>query len=171
MVFDDGFFHADPHPGSFFIQPSGRIGIIDFGKVGTLDDQLREQVGTLPVAVIREDPDRLARALVGLGGSSRPPDRAGCATTWRFCCRSSRGHGIGEIPIGEVIAEILGIVRRRRLTIPPELVALLRVIVMEEGVAARYTPAFRLGQALAPYGRRHLVTRLSPAVHARSAAT
>ena len=31
MVFDDGFFHADPHPGNFFIEAGGRIGLIDFG--------------------------------------------------------------------------------------------------------------------------------------------
>jgi predicted unusual protein kinase regulating ubiquinone biosynthesis (AarF/ABC1/UbiB family) len=37
-VFEDGFFHADPHPGNFFIQPDGRIGIIDFGMVGVLSD-------------------------------------------------------------------------------------------------------------------------------------
>jgi ubiquinone biosynthesis protein len=41
MVFEDGFFHGDPHPGNFFVQPEGRIAIIDFGMVGALDDRLR----------------------------------------------------------------------------------------------------------------------------------
>ena len=45
MVFEDGFFHADPHPGNFFVQPTGRLGIIDFGMVGTLDDGMRDRLG------------------------------------------------------------------------------------------------------------------------------
>jgi hypothetical protein len=47
MVFEDGFFHADPHPGNFFIEPTARVGIVDLGMVGSLDDHLREQLGRL----------------------------------------------------------------------------------------------------------------------------
>jgi ubiquinone biosynthesis protein len=40
MIFEDGFFHADPHPGNLFIEAGGRIGLIDFGMVGEVDDRL-----------------------------------------------------------------------------------------------------------------------------------
>ena len=40
-VFEHGFFHADPHPGNFFIEPNGRIGLIDFGMVGEVDAATR----------------------------------------------------------------------------------------------------------------------------------
>ncbi len=46
MSFDDGFFHADPHPGNLFIEADGRIGLIDFGMVGVVDTELRERLGT-----------------------------------------------------------------------------------------------------------------------------
>lgn len=75
MVFEDGFFHADPHPGNFFIQPGGRIGIIDFGMVGTVDDRLRERLGTLLMALAREDADRVAGALLALGISAGTVNR------------------------------------------------------------------------------------------------
>ena len=48
MVFEHGFFHADPHPGNLFIEPDGRIGLIDFGMVGELDDGLRHQLAVGP---------------------------------------------------------------------------------------------------------------------------
>ena len=100
-VFDDGFFHGDPHPGNFFIQPSGRIGIIDFGRVGTLDDHLRSQLRRLLMAFARRDPDRLTGAFLAPGPTTGHIDRAGCARTWRSCsprppgkaaraCRSAR---------------------------------------------------------------------------------
>jgi ubiquinone biosynthesis protein len=62
MIFEDGFFHANPHPGNFFIEPTGQVGIVDFGMVGTLDDRLREQLGRLLSGFLREDPGRLAYA-------------------------------------------------------------------------------------------------------------
>lgn len=46
MVCEDGFFHADPHPGNFFIESDGRIGLIDFGMIGKLDDE-RDQDWTI----------------------------------------------------------------------------------------------------------------------------
>ncbi len=66
MVFEDGFFHADPHPGNFFIEPTGRIGIVDFGMVGSIDEPLREQLGPAP--------DRLYSP--GSRPASRRPARA-----------------------------------------------------------------------------------------------
>ncbi len=54
MIFDDGFFHADPHPGNLFIEPDGRIGLIDFGMVGVVDAELRERLAVLLVALIRK---------------------------------------------------------------------------------------------------------------------
>jgi ubiquinone biosynthesis protein len=76
MIFDDGFFHADPHPANFFIEPTGRVGIVDFGMVGTLDDRLREQLGRLLSGFLRQDPGRLADALLALGTATEVVDRA-----------------------------------------------------------------------------------------------
>jgi hypothetical protein len=83
MVFEHGFFHADPHPGNFFIEPGGRIGLIDFGMAGTLNESLREQLVMLLFAITSRDtvlvpftrrltrelysPARLARRLAAAG--------------------------------------------------------------------------------------------------------
>jgi ubiquinone biosynthesis protein len=75
MVFDDGFFHGDPHPGNFFVQPDGAIAIIDFGVVGTLDERLREQLADLLVGLVRESPERVAAAMIALGASTDHVDR------------------------------------------------------------------------------------------------
>ena len=52
MVFEDGFFHADPHPGNFFVEADGRLGIIDFGMVGHISDSTRDQLVRMLVAVV-----------------------------------------------------------------------------------------------------------------------
>src|SRR5256885_13313542 len=67
MVFRDRFFHADPHPGNFFIQPGGRIGVVDFGMVGTMGPRIQEQLVWALLAYTTEDPDRQVDVLYELG--------------------------------------------------------------------------------------------------------
>jgi ubiquinone biosynthesis protein len=77
MVFEDGFFHADPHPGNFFVEPGGRLGIIDFGMVGSVSDVLRERLGRTLLGLVRGDAERLTEALLELGATTIPVDAVG----------------------------------------------------------------------------------------------
>ncbi|GAB3131860.1 AarF/ABC1/UbiB kinase family protein [Marisediminicola antarctica] len=66
MVLVDGFVHADPHPGNLLVEPDGGIGLIDFGMVCVIDEQLREQITDLLLALTRNDPNRIGAALIEL---------------------------------------------------------------------------------------------------------
>jgi ubiquinone biosynthesis protein len=167
MVFDDGFFHGDPHPGNFFICTDGRLGIIDFGLVGALNDDLREQLGRLLLALVREDPDRLATALLALGAPVGPVDRTQLRDDLSGFLDGHSGEALEEVPLGAAIGEVQEIVRRNRLRVPGDLVLLLTAFVMEEGMAAELDPQFRLAEALRPYAYRELALQLSPGRLAR----
>jgi ubiquinone biosynthesis protein len=169
MVFQDRFFHADPHPGNFFIQPGGRIGLIDFGMVGALDADLRDQLGMLMVALVRGDSDRLAAALLSLGAASAQVDRERLRDDLAGLLSRYSGRGPGELDFGAVSGEMLEVVRRHRLRPPRDLALLLRAFVMNEGMAEQLDPDFRLVDQLRPYVYRHLAAQLSPAALARRA--
>ena len=163
MIFEDGFFHADPHPGNFFIEPTGRVGIIDFGMVGTLDDRLREQLGRLLSGFLRRDPGRLADALLALGTSTGVVDRARLREDLATLLARYFGRSIGEVSLRSAIGEMLEIVRRHRLKVPPDLSLLFTVLIIAEGLVAELDPEFRFAEALAPYARRHLVSGITSA--------
>jgi ubiquinone biosynthesis protein len=169
MVFQDRFFHADPHPGNFFIQPGGRIGLIDFGMVGALGAELRDELANLMVALVRGNPDRLAAAVLGLGAATAPVDRDRLRDDLAELLSRYSGRGPGSLDFGTVAGEMLEIVRRHRLRPPRDLALLLRAFVMNEGMAEQLDPGFRLVDALRPYVYRHLVAELSPAALARRA--
>jgi ubiquinone biosynthesis protein len=76
MIFDDGFFHADLHPGNFFIEPEGRFGLIDFGMVGTVDEKTQEHLAGLVLALIGLDYDQMVDALLEMGVTAERIDRA-----------------------------------------------------------------------------------------------
>jgi ubiquinone biosynthesis protein len=162
MVFEHGFFHADPHPGNFFVQPDAHIGIIDFGLVGRVDERLRERLQDLLVAFARADPDRLASALIALGATTRPPHRTQFREDLRGLLARYTGRGIGEIPLGPALSDMFEVVRRHGLRIPRDLALLVEVIVMDEGLAAELDPGFSFTEALEPFARRLVTAQLSP---------
>jgi ubiquinone biosynthesis protein len=161
MIFEDGFFHADPHPGNFFIESTGRVGIIDFGMVGQLDDRLREQLGLLLTGFLREDPERLTDALLALGTSTEVVDRSRLRDDLRNLLARHFGGNVGELSLRSTIREILEIVRRHRLRVPHDLSLLFTTLIIAEGIVAELDPEFRFAEALAPYARRHLFSGLT----------
>jgi ubiquinone biosynthesis protein len=169
MVFQDRFFHADPHPGNFFIKPGGGIGLIDFGMVGALDAELRDQLAKLAVALVRGNPDRLAAALLGLGAATASVDRERFRDDLAELLDRYAARGPANLDFGAVSGEILEIVRRHHLRLPRDLALLLKAFVMNEGMAEQLDPDFRLVEQLRPYVYRHLTDELSPAALARRA--
>ena len=168
MVFEDGVFHADPHPGNFFIEPGGRIGIIDFGMVGEIDDELRRRLGTLLLALVRQDPDRITTAVMQLSATQRTATRSALREDLHRLVRRYAGRPVGELPLAELTNQVLGIMRRHHLQLPRELALLVKALAMNEGLASNLEPDLRFGDVLAPYAQRLMAGELSPAALARA---
>jgi ubiquinone biosynthesis protein len=163
MIFDDGFFHADPHPGNLFIEPDGRIGLIDFGMVGVVDTELRERLGILLLALTRKDPHRIAAALAKLSTSSTRVDLRALSADMVPIIELYDGRPLRDVPVGKLIREVLAVLRRRHLQLPREFSLLLKMVVMTEGMGVSLDPDFHLGDVIGPYAQRLVAARYSPA--------
>jgi ubiquinone biosynthesis protein len=168
MVLVDGFYHGDPHPGNFFVEPDGRLGIVDFGRVGRIDDTVRSRLNRLLMALIREDADRLASALLALRVPGGPVDREQLHEDVSKLLSRYGGHSIHDVRIGAAITDVLDVVRRHGLVIPADLALLLAVLVMDESLTEELDPNFRFDKALRPYAERHMASSLSPSALAHS---
>jgi ubiquinone biosynthesis protein len=162
MVFEHGFFHADPHPGNLFIEPDGRIGLIDFGMVGEIDDGLRHQLGALLAALTGHDVERLAKALLDLSVVKRPTDREQFRSDLVLFMSLYRGRRLGEVNVARLASQLLALLRKHRLQLPQEVASLLRFFLMIEGMGVRLDPEFNLGEFLGPYARQLLLDRFTP---------
>lgn len=161
MIFDDGFFHADPHPGNLFIEPDGRIGLIDFGMVGVVDSELRERLGLLLVALARKDAHRAAAALAKLSRSAAPVDLRELSADLAPVIELYDGKPLAEISVGKMIRELLAVLRRRHLQLPREFSLVLKMVIMTEGMGVSLDPDFHLEEVLEPYAQRLVTNRYS----------
>jgi ubiquinone biosynthesis protein len=162
MTFEDGFFHADPHPGNFVILPGGRIGMLDFGMVGRIDRGTRDQLVDGLFAVASQDPERVVDALLDLGVARRRVDRLELRRDVSLLMGRYYGKALGDVMVATAIEDGLSVIRRHRLQLPPTLALLLKTVVMNEGLGRQIDPTFRLADALAPYAKRLLVRQYSP---------
>ena len=167
MIFEHGFFHADPHPGNFFVEPDGVLGIIDFGMVGTVDERTKEQLAHLLIAITSKDAERLVDAFLELGFSKGRIDRASLRQDLERLLSRYYGLPLGEIPLGRMLSEALSIVRRHRLRLPSNMALLFKAAIMNEGMGTQLDPSFNLTTVLVPYAKRLMMRQYSPAVLAR----
>jgi ubiquinone biosynthesis protein len=163
MIFEHGFFHADPHPGNFFVEEGGVLGILDFGMVGTVDERTQNQLARLLMAITSRDADRLVDAFLELGVSKRRVDRPRLRQDLERLVSRYYGRSLGEIPLGALLEEALAVVRRYRLQLPPNMVLLFKMAMMNEGMGARLDPSFNLTTVIAPYAERLMLRQYSPA--------
>lgn len=162
MIFDDGFFHADPHPGNFFVQPDGRIGLIDFGMVGEVDQPLREALSKLLIAVAGRDPRRVALAVTELTSAHGAVTVSALSEDLAPILHRYAGRTLGEIPVGSLIQDVLAVVREHHLRLPRGLALLSKMLLMAEGLGAELDPAFQLAEVISPYAQHLVADRYSP---------
>lgn len=165
MVFEDGFFHADPHPGNLFVEPDGRIGIIDFGMVGNLTEEFRDHLITLLLGVVQNNPRRAATGLLGLTDSGehaiakREIEKDVAVMMRRYANRP-----LEEVRVGALMADLISVLRHHKLQLPRQSALLLRMLVTAESMGTGLDPGFDLVSSVKPYAERFIMQRLSPQV-------
>jgi len=169
-VFLDGFFHADPHPGNFFVLPGNVIAAVDFGMVGRLSRSLREQLVRLLGVAVRLDSEGMVEQLLRLSIVEQGVDREGLRRDLERLMQMYVGRPLKEVRAGEIIEEAMPIAFRRRLRLPAELWLLGKMLGMLEGVGTQLDPDFDPVDAARPYANRILQEMLAPSTVVRRAA-
>lgn len=166
MVFVHGFFHADPHRGNVLLREDGRLGLVDFGMVGTLSEERRLEFLSLLGAVSERDPDGVVDVLLEWSRSGRPDEsilREDCAA---FVERY-RNVPLGDLDVGTLLGDVSSILRDNDLFLPDDVALLLKVFVTLEGLGRDLDPDFVMSRHVEPFARRALRELRSPLAIAR----
>ena len=168
MIFRDGLFHADPHPGNvLFLPPTeacpgGAIGLLDVGMVGRLDGRLRHRIERAVVAVMRRDAAAVTELIVQVGDVPPRFDAEALEAEVGEQLAFYWGMPLEQFQLGGALTDLTEAIRRYQVMLPPPLALLLRVLVMLEGTGRLLSPTFNLVELLEPYKRTLILRRLSP---------
>lgn len=173
-VFEHGFFHADPHPGNFLVQPDGSIVVLDFGMMGHVSEEMRASLIRLLAGVDRNDMPGITDALFDLGMHAPPDQQLALQRDLRHLLDAYYGLELGQVPVARMIDDISSIARRHALPFPADLSLLAKTVAMSEGVGSTLDPEFNLSELVAEIAggmlRRTYSPRMLSARVARSSA-
>ena len=161
MIFEDGFVHADLHPGNIFITPDERLALLDLGMVGELDDPHRRNFARFFAAWAQRDGDTMAHLMFEMSANSDKPRDPEAFETYRasiieFVGRYW-GHRLGEVQVGKVLLDLLRILRRHRVRPNPTFTIVNIAIAVTEGIGKQLDPNLDLMAEALPYFLAHPV--------------
>lgn len=168
MIFRDGLFHADPHPGNMlFLPPSeacpgGAIGLLDVGMVGRIDDRLRARIDAGVGAVLLKDAATVTELIIQVGDVPGTFDQEALECEVADQLAYYHGMPLDQFQLGNALDELTDAIRRYHIMLPAPIALLLRVLVMLEGTGRALAPDFNLVELLEPYKKAGLLRKLSP---------
>jgi len=162
MIFRDGFYHADPHPGNLLVLEDGSIGLLDCGMVGRLDDDLREQVEDMVLAILDKDAKRLTGHVMKLGQVPHDVDQELLASQLDEFVADYANQSIADFDLSGALNGMIRIIRDHQIVLPAKIGMLIKVLVMLEGTAQQLNPDFSLAELLSKYKQQAIRRRLSP---------
>lgn len=162
MIVEDGFFHADPHPGNVFYLSGNRIAFIDFGMVGRLTEERRAQLIQLLFGLVQHEPERVADVMLDWAGNGFV-DEASLILEIQSFVDQYHGVPLKQISLGVMLNDLVAILRGHRLMLPADLALLIKAFITLEGMGRELDPDFDVAKEAMPMLERALRARYTPA--------
>ncbi|MFN3713309.1 MAG: ABC1 kinase family protein [Alcanivoracaceae bacterium] len=167
MALEDGFFHADPHPGNFLILPGNRIGMLDYGMVGKLTRGRQEQMVQIMKSVVMQEPEGCASVLASWSDGVPVKFEQLTADIEDIVTRY-HGVALAELDATALLGDITALLRNHDLILPSDIALLIKAIITLEGFGRTLDPTFDVMSEAEPLIKRMVRIRYSPGRLARS---
>ncbi|MHC0054999.1 ABC1 kinase family protein [Actibacterium sp. D379-3] len=160
MIFQDRFFHADPHPGNVFYLPAERLVFIDFGMVGHISLTRRDELVDLLFGVVERKAEQTAGVLLKWAGAPRSENAQLVAQVDAFI---DRVHGVPlkSLDLSACAMDLIAVLREHTLALPPDLTLLVKAFTSLEGMGRQLDPDFDMIAAARPFLQRLVLERYS----------
>lgn len=140
-IFEEGLFHADPHPGNVLVLPDGRLSLLDFGMTGELDEQMRESLTLLLEAVVKGDARAATEAYLEMAPQgSEKVNRAALLLDIKAVLYDIHRSDLAEVSIGDSFDSLLRAGSRHGVHNPGEFFLLTRTFVILESMIRELDP-------------------------------
>lgn len=155
QVMDDGFFHADPHPGNVKVR-DGKIIWIDMGMMGRLTERDRELIGRAIEGIATSDVGQIQDVVMALGEFREKPDQSCLYDDISNLLSQYGTMDLGEIDVAEVMMSLMEVMKENKIIMPHGLTMLARGLTHMEGVLADIAPKINMVEIAS----RHIAGKL-----------
>ncbi|MEC4686397.1 MAG: AarF/ABC1/UbiB kinase family protein [Nitrospirota bacterium] len=166
MFLEDGFFHADPHPGNLFVMPDGRLGLVDFGIIGWLSPDMMESIASALVALVKKDFDSLIDEYIALGLVTEDVDIEAFKREFKADIIDFLiplyDLTISEINIAQYLDTLMHVAIKHRMKIPSDLLLLNKCMLILDSIGRELDPNFNFISIAEPYASRLIKSRYNP---------
>ena len=169
MIFDHGLFHADPHTGNLFVLSGNRLGILDFGMTGRIDETLRETIEDMLVAVANGDQNRLMRLIRRIGNAPPTLDDSALAIDVADFVGTFGKQTLGEFDLSGALNSLSEILHRYAIKLPNQSALLMKMLISLEGTLRELGASFDSLDIVQSFVRKSMMKRMSPKRRMRQA--
>ena len=164
QIFDHGFFHADPHPGNIFVLPDKRICFVDYGMMGVVLESDKIMMANLLLAIADRDILELKRALLKFGKIEKLPEEKDKELEYDLeeFLTEYTSMTLEDIEGTEVMAAVNRLFFDYKIRIPPNMLLLIKALVIIEGVGLKLDPYYNIIENITPFVRRLLARKYHP---------
>jgi len=163
MIFRDGLFHADPHPGNIYvIDDATKVGLLDFGKVGRVDEDTQDMIDDIVVASLMHDADGVTSAVIAMCDPPPDLDRAALRRDLSDWTDRYAAGNFGNADLGGALDAGDEILRKHRLFMPPDVALLGRTLAELQGMLSTTGYDVSISEVLQPYGSMIASKRFAP---------
>ncbi|MFD0982067.1 ABC1 kinase family protein [Tropicimonas aquimaris] len=161
MMFEDRFFHADPHPGNVFYLPGDKLIFIDFGMVGQLSRQRRDEMVDLLHGMVERRADKVTEILLAWADAD---ERQNLALEGRIDAFIDRVHGVAleRLDITALTRDLFAAMRDHNLTLPSDLTLMAKAFASLDGMGRQLDPEFDMVAVAQPFLQRQMLQRYAP---------
>ena len=167
MIFILGVYHADPHPGNVLVIDGDRLGLLDFGMCGRIDDRLRETIEEMLLAVVSRDASLLTSLIKRVGRMPPRLDESTLSIDVADLIATYGSQPLESFDLAGALNDVTDILHRHQISLPPQTSLLIKTLITLEGTLHQLAPHFSLIEVMQPFFRRMWMRRLSPTRQAK----
>ena len=160
QVFEHGVYNADPHPANFIVRKDGVLVPLDFGMVGTLNEEMKQALVTMLMAFVRREPDKLMRVFFSLELLDETARRNELSYDLSRLINYYYHIPAAQLSVSRILQDLNAIIRRYRISMPVDLALTLKVVVTVESLGRRLDPEFDVIEVAKPFIEKVRISRL-----------
>jgi ubiquinone biosynthesis protein len=170
QVLDHGVFHGDPHPGNIFVLPDHVICMLDYGMVGRLSPELKQQLVDLLEALLQRDVEQIISQLLYSGELTDDADLKSLRRDLHEFIEDYYDILLQELRVGRLLTDFIEILTQHGIRFPADFVLLAKALVAMEGLGRQLDPEFNMIDYMRPYIEKLARERFAPGNISRQAA-